>query len=209
MIGQEDPAGSPTKRRILDAAMRLFGERGYAATTIADIEAAAGLSVGAGGIYRHFASKQALLEAGVHEQIAANRGLLAQLREATEGDLGEQLRALGHAGIARMEQEQDLNRLLFRDLRHHPGLLTEAATKDIRPVHAALASFLTAHDDTGALDVQALAVVVAGATSHFWLLKDVFGQHPARVSEQRFVAALAGLLETALSIVSAKRDEHD
>jgi DNA-binding transcriptional regulator YbjK len=58
----DDPR--PTRQRIIDQAMRLFGEQGYAATTIAQIEAAAGLSPGSGSLYRHFPSKQALLAEG-------------------------------------------------------------------------------------------------------------------------------------------------
>lgn len=38
-----------TRERILTEAMRLFGEKGYEATTIAEIEAAAGLTPGSGG----------------------------------------------------------------------------------------------------------------------------------------------------------------
>jgi hypothetical protein len=34
--------------------MRLFGEQGYAATTVVEIEAAAGLSPGSGSLDRHF-----------------------------------------------------------------------------------------------------------------------------------------------------------
>ena len=53
-----------TRQRLVAEAMRLFGEQGYAATTVAEIEAAAGLSPGSGSLYRHFPSKQALLAEG-------------------------------------------------------------------------------------------------------------------------------------------------
>jgi AcrR family transcriptional regulator len=56
--------------------MRLFAEVGYDAATIAQIEAAAGLSPGSGALYRHFASKQDILVAGVADiraRIEANR----------------------------------------------------------------------------------------------------------------------------------------
>jgi len=45
--------------------MRLFSQRGYAATSIARIEEAAGLTPGAGGLYHHFKSKEAVLAAGI------------------------------------------------------------------------------------------------------------------------------------------------
>jgi len=57
----------PDNRRpaLLDAAARLFSERGFAATSIRDIAASVGMLPGS--IYYHFPSKEALLLA-VHEE---------------------------------------------------------------------------------------------------------------------------------------------
>ena len=44
---------APTRERIVDEGMRLFSQHGYAATSIAKIEAASGLTPGAGGLYHH------------------------------------------------------------------------------------------------------------------------------------------------------------
>ena len=52
-----------TRERIVAESLRLFADRGYAATSVAEIEAAAGLSPGAGGLYRHFRSKEEVLAA--------------------------------------------------------------------------------------------------------------------------------------------------
>lgn len=43
--------------KIREAALRLFVEKGYANTSIADIEQASGLAPRSGGFYRHFRSK--------------------------------------------------------------------------------------------------------------------------------------------------------
>lgn len=56
-----EPGEPPTKERILDAALRLFDEKGYAGATMRDIAKAAGLTEGA--LYRHYAGKEALLAA--------------------------------------------------------------------------------------------------------------------------------------------------
>ena len=61
---------STTRERIVDETMRFFSENGYSGTSIAKIEAAAGLTPGAGGIYHHFKSKEALLAAGIERQLA-------------------------------------------------------------------------------------------------------------------------------------------
>ena len=50
-----------TQAAILKAARRLFGERGFAATTIDDVAAAARVAKGA--VYHHFATKETLFEA--------------------------------------------------------------------------------------------------------------------------------------------------
>jgi AcrR family transcriptional regulator len=62
--------GSPKRRpqrrdQILRAALKLFHERGYDATSMNDIGAATGIT--GPGIYRHFANKQEILEVAVLE----------------------------------------------------------------------------------------------------------------------------------------------
>ena len=56
------------RRRVLDAAAELFVRQGYAATTLRQIAAAAGIK--AGSIYHHFASKEELFVAVLHDGIA-------------------------------------------------------------------------------------------------------------------------------------------
>ena len=42
-----------TRQRLLDEGMRLFAERGFRATGVGDIEAAAGLQPRRGALYKH------------------------------------------------------------------------------------------------------------------------------------------------------------
>jgi AcrR family transcriptional regulator len=56
-----------TQAAIVNAATRIFGERGFAATTMDDIAAAARVAKGA--VYHHFSTKEALFEA-VFEQVS-------------------------------------------------------------------------------------------------------------------------------------------
>lgn len=48
---------SKTREKIKEAALKLFIEKGFRNTSIADIERAAGLAPRAGGFYRHFPGK--------------------------------------------------------------------------------------------------------------------------------------------------------
>jgi AcrR family transcriptional regulator len=63
-----------TRTAVIKAASRLFGDRGFAATTIDEIAAAARVAKGA--VYHHFATKEAVFEA-VFDQVSA--GLLAEV----------------------------------------------------------------------------------------------------------------------------------
>jgi AcrR family transcriptional regulator len=193
----------PTRQRIIAEAMRLFGEQGYAATTIAQIEAAAGLSPGSGSLYRHFPSKQALLAEGVRQQIAAGEELLSFISDPAGLDslaLSERLAVIARAGLRRLDQERDLSRLLVRDLAHFPDLLAEMAKEETEPVYRVVATWLAEQAGPGApeRDWPALAAVLVNATSHYWLLDDVFGQHLAGIDEDRYVAALVELAAALL-----------
>jgi AcrR family transcriptional regulator len=194
----------PTRQRILAEAMRLFGEQGYAATTIADIEQAAGLSPGSGSLYRHFPSKHALLAEGVQQQIAAGQQLLAYAGDQTAFanlPMRERLAALARAGLQRLDQERDLNRLLVRDLARFPDLLAQMREDEIQRIYRVVSHWLATQAGPKApeRDWPALAAVLIGAVSHYWLLREVFGQHPAGIDPDRYLAALvelaAGLLD--------------
>jgi AcrR family transcriptional regulator len=176
--------------------MELFGRQGYHATTIAQIEAAAGLSAGAGGLYRHFASKRALLEEGLDRQTAAGRPLLDSLAGAAPAGLprAELFLAVSHAGLRRLEEERDVNRLLLRDLAAFPDLLERVRAAELARVHEALTGFVTREVPDNE-DPAALAAVLLAAVSHYWIMTDVFaGTHPHGIGADRFLRTLAGLV---------------
>ena len=70
-----------TTEAILKAGRRLFGERGFAATTIDDIADAA--QVAKGAIYHHFATKEAVF-AAVFDSVS--RDLVADIERATRSE---------------------------------------------------------------------------------------------------------------------------
>lgn len=182
--------------------MELFGRQGFKMTTVAQIESAAGLSAGAGGLYRHFPSKEALLAEGVRHQIASGRQLIAFIEDPTLLTilpLEESLIQVARAGLQRLEQERDLNRLLLRDLAEFPQLLEEVRQQELAQVFAVLAGWLRARQPRNTLDVEALASVLMGAVSHYWVLADIFGQSPHGIDADRYLRTLARLAAAGLA----------
>jgi AcrR family transcriptional regulator len=108
---------------LLDAAARLFAERGFDRVTLEEIGGAAGISGPA--VYRHFAGKQAVLAAIL---LDASQGLLDGGRRvvAVTTDAEETLRelvafhvdfAVDNAAVIRV-QDRDLDSLTDPDRRH-------------------------------------------------------------------------------------------
>jgi AcrR family transcriptional regulator len=197
------------RERVLAAAMQLFSERGFAGTTITQIERAAGLSPGSGGLYRHFPSKRAILEAGVASSIASNAGLVSLITDAdrlASLPLRDRLLTLAGAGLRRLEEEGDLNRLVMRDLSQFPDLLAQVGQDDIGRIFRAFAGWLQAQPDVAAgRDWEAIATVLMGAVTHFWIMCEIFGEHPAGIDEDRYLTAAADL---AAALLSNQGDEQ-
>lgn len=193
-----------TRDLLLAEGMRLFGEQGYAATSVAQIEAAAGLSPGSGSLYKHFRSKEGLLSAGMDRLLAGGGELADRLVPQDSAGLVEQLTAMARAGLRRMDEDRDLSRLLFRGLDAFPELMERFGEGEIVRFHRAttamLADLAGDRDGTeGSVDWAAIAVVLQDATAHYWLLADLFGRHPTGVDEDRFATAAAALTAALLT----------
>lgn len=82
MVRQEERRAA-TREAILDAAESLFGEEGYAATTMDDIAALA--KVAKGAVYHHFTAKRDVFEA-VFEAVSSR--LVHSVGAGTRSDVG-------------------------------------------------------------------------------------------------------------------------
>ena len=81
---------SESAERILEAATRLFGERGYPSTSMRDIGEAVGLL--AGSLYSHISSKEAVLFQIVETGLDRYLGALLPIVES-DGPADRKLRA--------------------------------------------------------------------------------------------------------------------
>ena len=88
--------GAPhTSKRIQDAALELFYERGFQATTMREIALACGLTPGA--LYNHFASKDQLLGSMLVDIHRKLRSTLEEALASAGDDPREQLRSYARA----------------------------------------------------------------------------------------------------------------
>jgi AcrR family transcriptional regulator len=110
----------PDQRRavIVEAAGRLFGERGYDGTRLDDVAAAAGVTKPI--LYRHFADKRSLYLA-LLERHAADLGSFAAAVPAG-GALEERLRAVLRVWVAYVGHRAYAWRMLFRDTGGGPEI---------------------------------------------------------------------------------------
>ena len=93
---------APTHRRarrkearpgeIIEAALRLFADRGFAATKLEDVAAAAG--IGKGTIYLYFPTKEDLFRSVVRQAVLPNLEAVAALTQAPDLPAADMLRAI-------------------------------------------------------------------------------------------------------------------
>ena len=90
------PRGEQTRQLILETALRLFREKGYADTTMRAIAKEAGVAVG--NAYYYFDSKEHLIQGFYDRNQAAHRTAVERIL-ADDRDFAARLRAVLHAGI--------------------------------------------------------------------------------------------------------------
>lgn len=105
------PRAEDTRRKIYDAAMALFREKGFEETTMRDIAAKAGVALG--GAYYYYSSKDAIVLAFYREvQEASNEPVLAAL--AGHRKLKDRLRCVLDKRVELLEPNRKFCAALFR-----------------------------------------------------------------------------------------------
>jgi AcrR family transcriptional regulator len=192
---------TPTRERIVDEAMRLFSQHGYAATSIVRIEEAAGLTPGAGGLYHHFKSKEAVLAAGIERQLE-RLGALRRIRQVL-GSLGDhraELTLTARYFLAELDNESELLRILASDVRNRPQVLTAAAEELVSSTLSDFAGWIEEEAERAvpAEEAKAIAVLGLGSLLSSHLLRDVLGV-PIQVDDETLVDAWVQTMITAMA----------
>jgi AcrR family transcriptional regulator len=101
-----------TRSAIIDAALRLFRERGYDATTMRAIAAEAGVSVG--NAYYYFDSKERLIQ-GFYDRAQVDHAMAARPVLETETDLAARIVGVAEAWLRTMEPYRQFAGKFFKN----------------------------------------------------------------------------------------------
>jgi len=185
-------AAAPTRERILAAAIDLFGRQGYHGTSVGEIETAAGLVPRSGGLYKHFPSKAALLEAAMEIRSDAVAEVEAAVDAAALEDPREELRLLGRLALDEIGGDQPMLRIVMREGDQAPRLRDEFHRRIVSRGHEKLVRWLRAIAKKRGVDppdLDAVAAVVIGSVINYRVLETLFGHPPGDVDEDRFIDA--------------------
>lgn len=160
------------RQQILDAAVRVFAQRGYESSRVGDIAAEAGVAYGL--VYHYFESKDAVLEAVFRESWGRLLAAIAQA-EQTAGTAPERLGLVVKIVLRSWRDDPDLVRLLVREVTRNPHIQDEL--DEIGQAFASLERIIAAGQAEGtirpSLDPQLCAWMVYGALEEIltgWVL---------------------------------------
>jgi TetR/AcrR family transcriptional regulator, fatty acid metabolism regulator protein len=191
-IVQED-----RRQRILDAAVRVFAERGYHGSRVGDIAAEAGVAHGL--LYHYFSSKDEVLATVFSENFGE---LLERFRavEAADEPAPQKLEGIAKILLRTWRNDPDLVTVMVREVARSPQLQTQV--EEVREAFAILQRVIEQGQADGAfrrdLDARLASWIVYGGLEEV-LTGWVLGQLPdgdeevARAERTAIELALGGL----------------
>lgn len=158
---------------LLEATVIVLARRGYEATTTNHIADAAGVSIGT--LYHYFPSKEALIEAVVHDMWARELGVLTNHADAlATGPLEAAIRGVVRDLVALVAARRELYRVWYAEASHlgrlDTGLaMTDRAVSALRAAMDRQTARVRPRDTAFAADLvvkTALAMVRTGARDY-------------------------------------------
>jgi AcrR family transcriptional regulator len=193
-----------TPERIVDAGIELFSDRGYKGTTVGELEEAAGLTPRAGALYKHFPSKEAVLEAAFERHVAEIEALHSAIELMPLGDLRAELTLLTRFGMQMLVRERALRRIVITEGDRFPELKRRYQERIVDRSYEEAMGFISLKIAAGEFpdcDVEAVTVMMVGSLLGYCVEYDVFGRHPAGVDEDRFIEAV---VDAAMALAERK-----
>jgi AcrR family transcriptional regulator len=213
--GRRRAADLDMRERLLACATQLFGEQGIAATTMAQIAEAAGVT--SAMVHYYFTNREKLLDAVVEERIARS---IAFVWESVDGDVAQDPQALVEELVTRLFDVTSrmpwLPPLWLREIVNEGGLLRERMMKrlPVEQLQRFAARIGEAQRDGGVnaelepalLFISILALVMLPlATSRIWQSMRGFPQLERDALHRHVTALLSAALRPAPQEKRARR----
>jgi AcrR family transcriptional regulator len=199
-------ARQPTKQRLLEQGVRLFAKKGFRETTVGEIEAAAGLQPRRGALYRHYPSKEALLEAALEQHLQNLAVSGAEIEQLIEGDIRAQALTFGRWLLDELDREEAIMRILEQDGDRLPRLRMRFRQTLVDPGYALITHI--AHEWLGPSadghDIDALSAVLLGGLINYRRSTWTFRAPPAGLDEERFLASWADVCRLGVEALSKR-----
>jgi AcrR family transcriptional regulator len=177
----------------MDAALKLFGEQGFKATTVGSIESEASLAPRSGALYQHFKGKQELLEAALDHELAGMDELTDAIAMFPLGDLRAEFTMLARWNLASLDRRAALTRFVRREADLLPQRLrTKVYDRLVAKPYAEIVAWLNARFHDAAIDppdLDALALILIESMAAYRELDRLFGRVPAQIDDKRFIDA--------------------
>jgi AcrR family transcriptional regulator len=142
-------SGFAAKRRlILDAAIRVFAQRGFNGTRVGDIAKEADIAYGL--VYHYFAGKEDLLNTLFQENWAITLKVVEQI-DAGGGDLRTKLGAIAGFFLQAWRANPDIVEVIMVEVVRSPKFLEEDNLAAFRRIFDILEAMFQRHRDAGEL----------------------------------------------------------
>lgn len=131
MTTRRPSKGEHSRAHILDVALKLFRKKGFDATTMRDVAAAADMSLGAA--YYHFGSKEAIVLA-YYERVARERDRRVRALLSTTSDLRQRILTVYHVHFDIVRRDRQLLGALVRSVAdpENPTAVFSPQTRAVR-----------------------------------------------------------------------------
>jgi AcrR family transcriptional regulator len=188
-----------TPERLLDAALSLFAERGFAATTVGDVEEAAGFTRRGGAVYKHFRSKEELFDAVInrHAETIEAAGDLSDLLPL--GDLRAELTLVARFLLAELTNHEQVHRVLERADASADASRELMLQRVIEPSYRRLGDLLQRWvGDRPLEDSHATMMLLLGGLVNMRRNLWTFGRVPLDLDDERAIRLWVDIAETAI-----------
>jgi AcrR family transcriptional regulator len=193
------PKGEETRRRVHEAAMALFREKGLDATTMRDVAAAAGMSLGAA--YHYFPSKEAIVMA-YYASIQDEHARLVDEAVRTHPDVRGRLSATFHSKLRIVRDDRKVLGALLRFTGdpHHPLSFLGRGTRPLQL--QSIATFGEPLKGSGVpADFAPVAALMLWALHMGLLLYLLYDESPGQARTHRLADGAIALFLSAMKLV--------